>query len=137
MMLGFTKTEERIIVILICTFLVGSGIRWIQVRLTPIPEPVVQTRRTAPDPVREDSRPRSEVIIRSNEKPGTEKGPIALNRAMYPELISVSGIGPVLAERIIQYRESHNGFNSIEELKQVKGIGQKKYENLKTVFVLH
>ncbi|MDD5613895.1 MAG: helix-hairpin-helix domain-containing protein [Candidatus Omnitrophica bacterium] len=62
--------------------------------------------------------------------------PLDLNSASYADLIEVPGIGPVYAERIIQYRYENNGFRSIDELVKVKGIGKNKLEKLKPYFKL-
>ena len=43
---------------------------------------------------------------------------------------TLDGIGPTLAGRIVAYREEHGGFRSIDELKQVDGIGDKRFESL-------
>lgn len=53
---------------------------------------------------------------------------ISINTATAEELMEISGIGEVLAGRIIAYRESHAGFDSLEELLEVSGIGEKRYE---------
>lgn len=60
-----------------------------------------------------------------------EEEKINLNRATLKELVSLPGIGPVLAERIIEYRKIHKGFKRKEEIMKVKGIGKKKYERIK------
>lgn len=54
-----------------------------------------------------------------------------LNRANAGELEALPGIGAVLAQRVIAFRESAGGFRSIEELRGVKGIGAKKFGRLK------
>lgn len=58
-------------------------------------------------------------------------GLVNINTAEAGELDSLPGIGPALAERIIKYRERNGSFASLEDLMQVPGIGQKKWENLK------
>jgi len=56
---------------------------------------------------------------------------INLNTSSRSELEELPGIGPTLAERIIAYREKKGGFSSVEELKQVSGIGEKKFEEIR------
>ena len=53
---------------------------------------------------------------------------IDINAASNAELESIPGIGPVTAAKIIDYRDKRGGFSSIQDLKQVKGIGDKKAE---------
>ena len=56
---------------------------------------------------------------------------ININTAAVVELETLPRIGPVLAERIIAYREENGSFESIEEIVEVKGIGEATYEALK------
>lgn len=57
--------------------------------------------------------------------------PISLSTATVAQLDTLDGIGPTLAGRIVQYREAHGGFRSIDELRQVDGIGDKRFEALR------
>ena len=67
-----------------------------------------------------------------------ERGPVlfSINRASAAELERLPGIGPVLAERIVQYRARAGGFRSLEELKRVKGIGDKTFARIAAHLVL-
>jgi competence protein ComEA len=58
---------------------------------------------------------------------------INLNLATESELDSLPGVGPVMAGRIIAWRESNQRFHSIEELQEVPGIGPKVFANLKAL----
>lgn len=56
---------------------------------------------------------------------------IHLSTATPEQLDEVDGIGPTLAERIIEYRDTHGGFRSIQELAEVEGIGEKRLATLR------
>jgi competence protein ComEA len=58
-------------------------------------------------------------------------GPIQLNTATAEQLQTIPGIGPVTAERIIQYREENGPFRSVDDLDAVSGIGPKRLEQLR------
>ena len=56
---------------------------------------------------------------------------ININTATQTELEQLPGIGPSTALKIINYREENKKFNSIEEIKEVPGIGDAKFNNIK------
>lgn len=60
-----------------------------------------------------------------------EEKKININAATEQELESLKGIGPATAKNIIRYREEYGGFSSIEEIKNVKRIGEKIFEKIK------
>ena len=64
------------------------------------------------------------------EVPVTSDLRLNLNQATLEELETLPGIGPVLAQRIIDYRDAHGGFHSVSELLEVEGLGEKTYEKL-------
>jgi competence protein ComEA len=57
--------------------------------------------------------------------------PVSLNNATVEQLDELDGIGPATAQKILAYRKEHGGFGSVEDLKQVSGIGPKRFETLK------
>jgi len=66
---------------------------------------------------------------------GTTTAPISLSQATEAQLESLDGIGPALAGRILEYRQQHGGFRSLDELKEVSGIGDKRFEELRKALV--
>lgn len=74
----------------------------------------------------------------SGPGPGGASGPgglpgqrISLGSATPEQLDAVDGIGPTLARRIVEYGRQHGGFRSIDELRQVEGIGEKRFQALR------
>ncbi len=61
---------------------------------------------------------------------------ISINSATVEQLQELSGIGPTIAERIVEYRNYYGFFQSLEDIKNVKGIGDKIYEKIKDYICL-
>ena len=66
---------------------------------------------------------------------GTSAGPVHLNSAGLEQLDSLPGVGPVTAQKILDYRQEHGGFGSLEELDAIPGIGPARLEQLRGVAV--
>jgi competence protein ComEA len=62
---------------------------------------------------------------------GSTTGPINLNTATAEQLDTLDGVGPVMAQKIIAYREQHGGFGSVDELDRIPGIGEKRMAGLR------
>lgn len=72
-----------------------------------------------------------EGIQSANDTTSNETDVININTATQTELELLPGIGPSTATKIIDYREENGKFENIEEIKNVPGIGEAKYENIK------
>ena len=58
-------------------------------------------------------------------------GPLNLNTATATELETLPGIGPTLAEAIVREREKRGGFEAVDDLKQVRGIGEGRFADIR------
>lgn len=70
------------------------------------------------------------------ESKNTTSGRININNADINELCELPGVGESLATRIVTYREENGKFKKVEDLKNVSGIGEKKFESLKEYIVV-
>ena len=77
-----------------------------------------------------------ETAAASGSRSVTSEGRLKLNSATAPELERLPGVGPVLAQKIIEYREQYGPFQRIEDLLQVDGIGPAKLEGLRELIVV-
>jgi comEA protein len=88
----------------------------------------VESTDAVPETEKENTGSEAAVIDRSI--PDDSAGLININSADAVELSELPGIGEVLAQRIIEYRETNGGFESIDELKNVSGIGDAIFDGV-------
>lgn len=67
---------------------------------------------------------------------GVSDGKVMLNRATAEELEQLPGVGPVLAQRIVEHRESFGPFSVVEDLLDVSGIGERKLASLRDQLIV-
>jgi len=85
-------------------------------------------------------KPGSEPIISVEtsgaKEPGSLSAPININTASLDQLDLLPGIGPVTAQKILDYRQANGPFSEIEEIQQVSGIGPAKYDQMQDLIVV-
>ncbi|MFE7856345.1 helix-hairpin-helix domain-containing protein [Streptomyces sp. NPDC057403] len=59
--------------------------------------------------------------------------PVSLNTATAEQLDTLPGVGPVLAQHIVDYRTRHGGFRTVDELREVNGIGDRRFADLRNL----
>jgi competence protein ComEA len=72
----------------------------------------------------------------SGSDTGAAAGPVGLNAATLEQLETLPGVGPVTAQKIIDWRTANNGFTDISQLQQVSGIGPARYAELSPLVTL-
>lgn len=69
------------------------------------------------------------------DKPSCQK-PINIKTASISQLTQIPGIGPAIAQRIIQYRIENKNFTDLADIKKIKGIGDKKFKKIEKFITL-
>ncbi len=75
--------------------------------------------------------PRRGGVAAAGATASGEEGPIGLGTATVEQLDTIEGIGPVTAQKIVEYRDDHGGLASVEQLDQVSGIGPATMDSLR------
>lgn len=107
-MLKFTREEKIVIIFLLASLFAGTA--------------AVYFRKT---------NPATCADFKFDEKKIENSKKVNINEAGMAELIKLKHIGPVTAGRIISYRKEYGPFERKEDLKNIKGIGEKTYEKIK------
>jgi competence protein ComEA len=69
----------------------------------------------------------------SDSASGAPSAAIDLNAASVAQLDTLPGVGPVLAQRIVDWRTAHGRFDSVDQLREVSGIGPSRFDDLKAL----
>jgi comEA protein len=90
-----------------------------------------QKRAAAPQASAPASSPRAARPARAAKVRATPAAPVNLNSATAAQLQTLPGVGASAAQRVLEYRQKNGPFKKIEELMNVKGIGEKSFLKLK------
>lgn len=93
--------------------------------LAPTPEAVYQTEASTPETEADDAESSADTAETSGDM-------ININTAPKETLVLLDGIGDKMAQRIITYRTEHGPFETIQDIMKVNGIGDKKFEKIKS-----
>ena len=113
------RRERAILLLLTAALLVGVGVSYCR--------RAALRRRAARSPIAVVQDTAAGISL----DPETAAPPVDLNQATPRQLDGLPGVGPVLAGRIVDYRQRKGGFRSVSELRAVSGIGEKRYAALK------
>jgi comEA protein len=95
------------------------------------PERKEVTAAVVSDTIEADTTDEKSEAEKEETTEKTNKPRINVNKADRETLKTLPGIGPAYSKRIIVYRQKNDGFKTVEELKKIKGIGEKRLEKLK------
>ncbi|MDW7680134.1 MAG: ComEA family DNA-binding protein [bacterium] len=144
----FTKQEKSIILFLLAGIMVGAGVKIFKLGFSDssVPdngeytkiEQQFQARARQIDSLKSltaYNTPDVDGGLLTSAKASKRDVPILekvdINNAELEALILLPQIGPVLAKRIIDYRNKNGKFQTVDDIKKVKGIGEKKYNKIK------
>ena len=124
--------RTQFVLLFIFAFLILIGLTAFIISETPNPDknfydgPVMQAEGST-------EMPQSSAFLSSTMYQNAE---LNINQATAEQLMTLEGIGEVLAGRIIAYRKENHGFQKIEELLEIEGIGTEKFNKIKEYIVI-
>jgi competence protein ComEA len=138
-MLNLTRQERLVIRFLLLFFIIGGLIHIYRLYIQAPPE----SRSIAAKKKATEFKNMAEAVdslyilshdsvnLLATDTSDINQKPVNLNTATLEELITVPHIGPVTAEKIIEYRNEHGKFKRIDDILKIKGIGVKTLERIK------
>ena len=135
--IGFTQTESRVVLFLVASFVVGLSIKAARETMfhpakfdyaAADSEFAARSRLAEADTADGASSPDR---IPDRQPDDSESHVVDINAATIREFIPLPGIGEKMAGRIVQYRQEHGRFSSVDDLRNVKGIGVKKLDQIR------
>lgn len=131
------KRQVRFLVVIaavLCAVIIGYNAFYVPD--APLSEPTVAADlpsvSSAAEAYSPSSIPPNSVASQATVSKQATIGKVNINTATVQELsVKLNGIGDGLAQRIVSYREKHGPFRSVEAIKNVSGIGDKKFESIR------
>ena len=124
---SFTKNEQKILLFLAILFLTGTAIKAYKLYVVP------------PEPQHFDYAESDSVFAARSATPvhaaSLIQQRVNINAASATELDALPGVGPAMARQIVEYRMVHGPFNTMDDLRNIKGLGPKKLEKLQTMVI--
>lgn len=125
---SFTRQEQIVILFLASALIVGGIVTLIK-RHHPASAPELMLEEYGEPSDLDTIHTGGDRQPRSPEKP--LEGKVDINTATIEDFMRLPGIGPKTARAIMAYRKEHGKFQALEDLLQVRGIGEKTFERLK------
>ena len=143
---GFTPGERHAILLVCAAALIGVGYRLYQRSAIPEIAPMTAQDSAAIAAIKRASESPAAALYNPDSRdtattpsgdpsPPESAGLLDLNCATQAQLEALPGIGPVLARRILETRDQLGGFQSLEELLEVPGIGPGRFEQIRRLVI--
>lgn len=133
-MFGFTRQEQGVVLFLLFTFWVGLGVFFYR-RVRPADD-MASAAKNRVEFYKKVALIDSGRVNDRQKNDGNKKQIININLANRSELQKIPKIGPVTAQKIIDYRNKNGQFKSLNDLKHIKGIGERTFERIKSYISL-